>query len=222
MSHTTHLIETYASAQRLSTSYVGRLVANDGKLYARLQSGGDTTARNATRIIQWFSDNWPLDLPWPTDIPRPDPSPDATAPATPSGSRATPSKADIEQQVTAIMADIDRAFLVLRGALEGDRLSIQQINELQGRAVALAGTLGEGGKIISRAALCTALQVNPATYDKIVSVYQDKPGRPVPLPPKPGTKGRAILDALAAAGDVRFEGRRAAVGWRDAKMRGAA
>ena len=26
------------------------------------------------RALQWFSDHWPLGLPWPADIPRPEPS----------------------------------------------------------------------------------------------------------------------------------------------------
>ena len=30
-----------------------------------------------TRTIQWFSDNWPVDLAWPADIPQPDPAPDS-------------------------------------------------------------------------------------------------------------------------------------------------
>ena len=29
--------------------------------------------------MQWFSDHWPADAPWPQDIPRPAPTPDSPA-----------------------------------------------------------------------------------------------------------------------------------------------
>ena len=62
-------ISTYASG---SGDYLGRL--KDGKV--------SITERRATKIIQWFSDNWPVDAFWPHDIPRPAPAPDS-----PAGSR---------------------------------------------------------------------------------------------------------------------------------------
>lgn len=60
-------------------SYVGRLAANHGAFFARPEDGHDITSRRAQRIVQWFSDHWPLDLAWPTDIPRPEPA--ANSPA---------------------------------------------------------------------------------------------------------------------------------------------
>ncbi len=43
------------------------------------------------RVLQWFSDHWPGELPWPPDIPRPAPSPDSLAAAAgPAAQRATP------------------------------------------------------------------------------------------------------------------------------------
>lgn len=35
--------------------------------------------RRARKALQWFSDNWPLNLEWPSDIPRPVPTPDSPA-----------------------------------------------------------------------------------------------------------------------------------------------
>ena len=43
---------------------------------SRLERGHDSQP-SLGRVTEWFSDNWPTDLPWPSDIPRPDPAPDS-------------------------------------------------------------------------------------------------------------------------------------------------
>lgn len=40
---------------------------------------GDCRTRTASKLLQWFSDNWPDDLDWPSDIPHPKPTKKETA-----------------------------------------------------------------------------------------------------------------------------------------------
>ena len=69
------LARTYAAHQGLSLSTVSTYVTKDGKIFGRLERGEATcTLRRADQILQWFSDNWPVDLEWPAGIERPAPS----------------------------------------------------------------------------------------------------------------------------------------------------
>ena len=68
------LCEIYATRQGLALSTVSTYAAEAGDFYARLKRGHDLTTRRAARVVQWFSDRWPVDLEWPPDIPRPVPS----------------------------------------------------------------------------------------------------------------------------------------------------
>ena len=61
------LIETYAVARGLTVSTVSSYAAASGDMHARLVRGHDITTRRAAQITQWFSDHWPVDLPWPVD-----------------------------------------------------------------------------------------------------------------------------------------------------------
>ena len=73
------LIEIYAEATGLTYATVSTYCSGAGDFYARLKRGCDVTTRRAARVTQWFSDNWPADLVWPSDIPRPEPSPGSPA-----------------------------------------------------------------------------------------------------------------------------------------------
>lgn len=42
-----------------------------GDFFYRLTKGADCQTETARRVLRWFSDHWPEDLPWPADIPRP-------------------------------------------------------------------------------------------------------------------------------------------------------
>lgn len=73
----THLIslcDAYAAHTNLSRWRVSFLARGDGMFFKRLAEGSSCTLRTATRVIQWFSDNWPSDLEWPRSIPRPEKS----------------------------------------------------------------------------------------------------------------------------------------------------
>ena len=68
------LADLYSGHKNISHWRVSFLVRGDGKFFDRLKCGGGCTVKTEKKIIQWFSDNWPHDLDWPTDIPRPDPT----------------------------------------------------------------------------------------------------------------------------------------------------
>ncbi len=55
----------------LKLSTIGTYAVNDGKIFTRWGHGGSCTLPTSERFLQWFSDNWPDDLGWPSDIPRP-------------------------------------------------------------------------------------------------------------------------------------------------------
>lgn len=70
----THLIDlgsAYASHANLSHWRVSFLMRADGQFLRRLGDGKSCTLRTATMVMQWFSDNWPPDLEWPSHIRRP-------------------------------------------------------------------------------------------------------------------------------------------------------
>lgn len=65
------LIMLWAEHKHKSVRTISRLVTGSGDMYDRLQSGHTITTRRANKILQWFSDHWPVDLPWPSKIERP-------------------------------------------------------------------------------------------------------------------------------------------------------
>ena len=70
----------FATARSLQLTTASKYAAGSATFLPSLKSGECTvTERRAVRVTQWFSDNWPTDLPWPLDIPRPDPAPGSPA-----------------------------------------------------------------------------------------------------------------------------------------------
>ena len=68
----------YARWRGVSLWRVGHLAASRGSFFVDLRDGRRHCQTNTyTRVLQWFSDNWPAELAWPTDVQRPQPS-DAT------------------------------------------------------------------------------------------------------------------------------------------------
>ena len=68
------LCDEYRTAVDRSESRVGALAAGNPFFYRRLRDGGSCTIRLYHRVLQWFSDNWPAHLEWPSDVPRPSPA----------------------------------------------------------------------------------------------------------------------------------------------------
>ena len=73
------LADTYAHHYGVTHWAVSYRALGKGDFFVRLTAGRECTIRTYNKVLQWFSNNWPLDLPWPADIPRPDPAPDSPA-----------------------------------------------------------------------------------------------------------------------------------------------
>ena len=70
------LAEIYASRKGVSLWRVGHLAANRGSFFVDLKSGKRHCQTDTyERVLQWFTDDWPNDLAWPSHIPRPQPTP---------------------------------------------------------------------------------------------------------------------------------------------------
>jgi hypothetical protein len=62
----------YADRKRLKFSTVSSHALRDGKKLLAIEAGkAGITVERLERTMQWFSDNWPIDAPWPEDVPRP-------------------------------------------------------------------------------------------------------------------------------------------------------
>lgn len=172
--NTKHLIvlaERFAEESGEALSSVSLYASGSGGTINRLRRGGDVMSRTYLRIIQWFSDHWPLRLDWPADIPRPDPAPDSPA-------------------VKALMARF--------GAPEpGAALTALDAHGRIADVEAFLDALTGG--------ICPILR---PTYDQVVAQYAD--GKPKATAwPRRNSNARKVLDALTAAGDVRFAERAA-------------
>lgn len=67
-----HLAETMAAHQGVTHFAISMRAVRKGDFFKRLKErGGDCRTQTASRLMRWFSDNWPADLEWPADIPRP-------------------------------------------------------------------------------------------------------------------------------------------------------
>jgi len=74
-----YLADIYCQKSNRRETYTGMLCARDSRFFRRLRDGGGCTVKTYQRVLQWFSDNWPADLPWPVEISRPAPAPDSPA-----------------------------------------------------------------------------------------------------------------------------------------------
>ena len=175
-----------AEHRGISTATVSTYAANDGKVIARLERGADLTTRRGQRILQWFSDHWPPETPWPMDIPRPAPAPDS------------PAAAPVEDVLAAVL-DYSR-----RMHDAADAKDHAAVDQLLLAMIEVSMTLGEHGQIKSPDALCKALGVRRYVYDDVVRRYAGQPAW------KEARNSRSpvgqVLQALRDAGDVRFTG----------------
>ncbi|MDE0125348.1 MAG: hypothetical protein OXN97_12310 [Bryobacterales bacterium] len=58
----------------MSESRAATLAAGNPCFFSRMRGGGTCTIRTYRRAVQWFSDNWPNGLEWPSDVPHPEPT----------------------------------------------------------------------------------------------------------------------------------------------------
>lgn len=61
----------YARAKNVTLSTIGTYAVNHGHALQRLEQGRGITVGRLNRIMQWLSDHWPDDEPWPSDVTRP-------------------------------------------------------------------------------------------------------------------------------------------------------
>lgn len=66
--------DAYCEAKDLARPTVSALILKDSRAFDRVADGGSITIRNYERAMQWFSNHWPQDLPWPREVSRPVPS----------------------------------------------------------------------------------------------------------------------------------------------------
>ena len=177
--HILALADRYCRATGKPMTSVGLYAANHGALFARLQQGCDITTRRATRIVQWFSDNWPLGLLWPEDIPRPDPAPDSPY------ALGLAKNLGLDLIEPPLPSDPARA-LNAKGHLADPR--------------ALAASLVFVPTGIDDTELVAAMV---GSYYQVVAQYADGKARARKWPRKGNNMDR-ILTALMDAGDVRF------------------
>ena len=205
------LIDAMAAHLGKKPSTIARKATGSGDTYKRLTRGRGITDRRAGKIAQWLSDNWPAATTWPDSIPRPTPCPPTE-----------PTRASVLRTVNEIMAPYVAGMNQIRRRAPGNPPSVEALTEIQQRAIETASQLNNRGHIVSPAALCVALGLRLHSYYTVTETYRDRADETPKLPPKPGTAGRKILDALVSAGDVRFRSRAAAVSWRDTRMTGTA
>lgn len=65
------LAETFAAATGVSLATIGKRALNDNTFLTRIVHGQTFTVRTYDRVVQWLSDNWPKDAPWPSSVERP-------------------------------------------------------------------------------------------------------------------------------------------------------
>lgn len=210
------LAKRVAEHRGLALSTVSTYAGGDGKLVGRLIDGHDITTRRAARIVQWFSDHWPGDLPWPPDIRRPDPSP---------GSPAARALESLPQTVAEAMdrwfgcmtrgddagaaAARDHAVELARmrpDVLPGLPITDSMLGMIAAREKAMR--LDERGRARA-AALCELLNAPRYVYDAAIRHYAEGKPKEGEWPSPKSQVGRMVA-ALVEAGDVRFQGPRRA------------
>lgn len=71
------LADLLAAHQCVTHFAVSMRALGKGDFFKKLKDGGDCRTATASRVMLFFSDNWPADLAWPRDIPRPSKSKEA-------------------------------------------------------------------------------------------------------------------------------------------------
>ena len=137
----------------------------------RLASGAGIRPKRARHVLQWCSDRWPGDLSWPSEIERP-----------------TPNAAALWEQLSpALICVAAAAEARAKGALaEAERI---------GKRLDPDTT-----QVACPDALCAALGMKRAVYDKVVARYANFRGRP-----RRRSAASRMFRALREAGDVRFQ-----------------
>ena len=63
--------DAYCAASGRGRKRVSTIVLGRGSKIDDIANGADLTTKSYEWAMQWFSDNWPEGVDWPSDIPRP-------------------------------------------------------------------------------------------------------------------------------------------------------
>lgn len=74
------LIDAFCGHTGYARSTVSNHLFGNGNEVERIEKGGTIGLGIANRTLQWLSDRWPADRPWPAGIERPPPHPPANWP----------------------------------------------------------------------------------------------------------------------------------------------
>lgn len=69
------LVEAYAAAVDRKEATIANLAGRDSRFFARMREGKGCSVDTLNHMLEWFSDHWPEDAPWPEEISRPSPAP---------------------------------------------------------------------------------------------------------------------------------------------------
>ena len=75
----TCLVSLFRTEIPRAEATISNWIVGHARLFQRLRNRQPVTDVTYERAYQWFSDNWPANLIWPSDIPRPEPSPGSPA-----------------------------------------------------------------------------------------------------------------------------------------------
>ena len=62
------IADIYKQSKNITDSTISNYVFGNGVMMARLRSGADITTKRQQKAIQWFADNWPSNLQWPSHL----------------------------------------------------------------------------------------------------------------------------------------------------------
>lgn len=65
------LAASYSSATGASYASIGQLCMKDNTFFSRIMAGSGFNIGTFDRVVEWFSDNWPVDCAWPDGVERP-------------------------------------------------------------------------------------------------------------------------------------------------------
>ena len=65
------LADALAKHQGVTHFAISMRALGKGDFFKKLKDGGDCRTRTATKVMEWFDQNWAPDLEWPQFIPRP-------------------------------------------------------------------------------------------------------------------------------------------------------
>lgn len=101
--HLIRLIDAYQPTSSWAETTIAKKCAGQAHFFTRLRDDANITVDRYNRVLTWFSDHWPTDLPWPPDVPRPVSLPPSAGPAADGapGEGAVPEYGELPKSLAA-------------------------------------------------------------------------------------------------------------------------